>query len=79
MQNTTIGTAYTDKKNGVTIGNNVDIGSNSCIIGDDIKIGDNVTIGAMSFINKDIAQNTIYITEKRSYTKPKNNKIINKS
>jgi serine acetyltransferase len=48
----------------IVIGNNVEIGAGSCILGRDIKIGNNVIIGAMSFINKDIPDNTIAYTEK---------------
>nr|WP_240202912.1 hypothetical protein [Salmonella enterica] len=38
------------------------MGANTCIIGS-ITIGDNVTIGAMSFVNKSIPANSIYITK----------------
>ena len=70
-QNTTIGTIDDSKSKGVTIGNDVNIGANSCIIGDGIKIGNNVTLGAMSFVNKDIASNTVVITKKETIAKAK--------
>ncbi|MGU7763433.1 serine acetyltransferase [Enterobacter hormaechei] len=58
-QNTTIGRKSSDGVIGMTIiGDNVDIGAHSCIIGD-INIGNNVTIGAMTFVNKDIPDNTV--------------------
>lgn len=45
----------------IEIGDNVFIGANACIIGDILKIGNNVKIGAMSFINKNIPDNsTVY-------------------
>lgn len=63
-QNTTIGRRDSTDNSGKTfIGNNVDIGAHSCIIGD-IHIGDNVIIGAMSFINKSIPQNSVVYCEK---------------
>jgi len=40
------------------IGDNVEIGANACLIGD-IDIGDNVIIGAMSFVNKSVPDNSI--------------------
>lgn len=65
-QNTTIGAVQGMKENAViTIGDNVDIGANSCLIGS-INIGNNVTIGAMSFVNKDIPANSVFITRKIS-------------
>ncbi|EGN4344540.1 TPA: serine acetyltransferase [Escherichia coli] len=65
-QNTTIGATQNMAPDAVIIiGNNVDIGANSCLIGP-ISIGDNVTIGAMSFVNKDIPNNSVYITKKIS-------------
>lgn len=64
-QNTTIGTDYKSDAP-IIIGDNVKIGANSCIIGSGIEIGDNVTIGAMSFVNKSIPANHIYVTEKKS-------------
>ena len=63
-QNTTIGIKTVEGAKTIRIGNNVNIGANSCIIGDDLFIGDNVTIGAMSFVNKDIPANSVYITHK---------------
>lgn len=65
-QNTTIGLKTVDGINAIKIGDNVEIGANSCIIGDDLTIGDNVIIGAMSFVNKDIPANSVYITKKYS-------------
>lgn len=69
-QNTTIGI---DGKGDapIVIGDNVDIGANSCIIGTGIEIGDNVVIGAMSFVNKSIPADHTYITEKKSFIKPR--------
>ncbi|RAU47168.1 serine acetyltransferase [Pseudocitrobacter sp. RIT415] len=69
-QNTTIGgvQGMTDSDY-ITIGNNVDIGANSCLIGP-ITVGDNVIIGAMSFVNKNIPDNMIYITTKQSEMRP---------
>lgn len=65
-QNTIIGAVQLMDDNAViTIGDNVDIGANCCIIGE-VKIGDAVTIGAMSFVNKDIPANSVYITRKTS-------------
>lgn len=66
LQNTTIGD---DGKSSelIKIGNNVLVGANSCIIGSDMTIGDNVTFGAMSFVNKNVPSNTIYITRKESF------------
>ncbi|WP_223181872.1 serine acetyltransferase [Pseudomonas sp. WS 5011] len=63
-QNTTIGTDFKSDAL-LIIGDNVDVGANSCIIGSNIHIGDNVTLGAMSFVNKSIPANQVYITEKQ--------------
>jgi len=66
-QNTTIGITGTNASAlpvSIRIGNNVSIGANSCIIADQIVIGDNVVIGAMSFINRDLPDNSTVITEK---------------
>ncbi len=67
-QNCTIGLSGGAGKPGVPpaiyIGDNVDIGANSCVIGNNLTIGDNVTIGAMTFINKNIPDNTVVYTEK---------------
>lgn len=66
-QNTTIGITGSNPSKlpiSIKIGNNVTIGANSCIIADQIVIGDNVVIGAMSFINKDVPDNSNVITEK---------------
>ncbi|HFG6477923.1 TPA: DapH/DapD/GlmU-related protein [Salmonella enterica subsp. enterica serovar Potsdam] len=69
-QNTTVGNKQGLKEDDfIIIGNNVDIGANTCIIGS-ITIGDNVTIGAMSFVNKSIPANSIYITKKTSEVIP---------
>ncbi|MTH47194.1 serine acetyltransferase [Intestinirhabdus alba] len=68
-QNTTIGIKQPGKNDAeyqITIGDNVTLGANCCIIADRIKIGSNVTIGAMSFINKDIPDNTLYYTRKEN-------------
>ena len=63
-QNTTIGTVDDSQITNIVIGDNVDIGANCCIVGNAISIGNNVTIGAMSFVNKSIADNQVYITPK---------------
>ena len=74
-QNTTIGTLQRGVKGvgkyEIIIGDNVDLGANTCIIGSGLKIGNNVTVGAMSFINKDVKSNNVYITEKKSFMRPK--------
>ena len=60
-QNTTLGGTVSMRDDEVmTIGNNVDLGANSCLVGP-ITIGDNVVIGAMSFVNKDIPADTIFV------------------
>lgn len=69
-QNTTIGSDLKGDEP-LVIGDNVDIGANSCIIGSDIRIGDNVVIGAMSFVNKNIPDNSTYITEKTARIIPR--------
>ncbi len=48
----------------IIIGDNVEVGAGTCIIGDALIIGNNVTIGAMSFINKNIPDNSVVFTEK---------------
>lgn len=68
-QNTTIGGVQgMTESDVIRIGNNVDIGANSCLVGP-ITVGDNVVIGAMSFVNKDIDSNMIFITPKSSVVK----------
>lgn len=62
-QNTTIGSDLKGE-DPLVIGDNVDVGANSCIIGSGIRIGNNVVIGAMSFVNKSVPDNSVYITEK---------------
>lgn len=70
-QNTTIGRKSSRGDIGITfIGDNADIGAHSCIIGD-IKIGDNVTIGAMTFVNKDIPDNSVIYNTVSSIIKSK--------
>lgn len=64
-QNTTIGTDFKGDAL-IFIGDYVDVGANSCIIGNGINIGNNVVIGAMSFVNKSIPSNCVYITRKES-------------
>jgi putative colanic acid biosynthesis acetyltransferase WcaB len=57
--NTTIGQKNDDELPPV-IGNNVNIGAHSIIIGN-IKVGDNCTIGAGTFVNKNVPDNsTVY-------------------
>ena len=65
-QNTTIGTTETrlGMHEAIHIGDNVSVGANSCIVGTGLTIGDNVTIGAMSFVNKDVPSNCVYVTVK---------------
>lgn len=48
----------------IVIGDNVEVGAGTCILGNDLFIGNNVSIGAMSFINKNIPDNTVAYTEK---------------
>ena len=62
-QNTTIGDDG-KSESPIIIGDNVSIGANSCIIGSGLKIGSNSTIGAMSFVNKGIPNETIHVTVK---------------
>ncbi|MER1662197.1 serine acetyltransferase [Enterobacter cloacae] len=70
-QNTTIGRKTSNDVIGMTvIGDNVDIGAHSCIIGD-IHIGHNVTIGAMTFVNKDVPDNSIIYNPVTSVIKTK--------
>lgn len=70
-QNTTIGRKSSQGEIGITvIGDNADIGAHSCIIGD-IKIGHNVTIGAMTFVNKDIPDNSMIYNPVTSVIKSK--------
>lgn len=71
-QNTTIGTTAQGlgDHQDIIIGDNVSVGANSCIVGSGLTIGDNVTIGAMSFVNKDIPSNSVYMTRKESLVKP---------
>lgn len=58
-QNVTIGRKFRDKKV-PTIGDDVYIGANSIIVGE-ISIGNNVIIGAGSFVDKDIPDNTTVV------------------
>lgn len=69
-QNCSIGTDYKSDEP-IVIGDNVAMGANSCIIASGINIGDNVTIGAMSFVNKDIPANSVFITKKEAVIKSK--------
>lgn len=78
-QNTTIGSKYMNPQENVFIGDNVNIGANVCIIGDRLHIGDNVTIGAMSFVNKDISDNTtFYTTHTPNFIEQRTNTQTNK-
>lgn len=66
-QNTTIGTktqGKPDSEYSIKIGDNVYIGANCCIIADQIRIGSNVRIGAMTFVNKDTPDNSIFYQKK---------------
>lgn len=76
-QNTTIGLSGRGSNHHpkINIGDNVEVGANSCIIGDNLRIGNNVTIGAMSFINKDIPDDSIVFTEKRNSIAVKKEKL----
>ncbi|MDP9938463.1 serine acetyltransferase [Ectopseudomonas alcaliphila] len=77
-QNTTIGTDFKSEEI-VMIGDNVDVGANSCIIGSGLRIGDNVKIGAMSFVNKSIPNDHVYITEKRARLLPLADSLVSLS
>ncbi|EOZ7468806.1 serine acetyltransferase [Enterobacter hormaechei] len=55
----------------ITIGDNVELGVGTSIIGDNLIIGSNVTIGAMTFVNKDIPDNTITYNERKLILKLK--------
>ena len=63
-QNVTIGVRYTNQAGHIHIGDRVEVGANSCIIGDDIFIGNNVMIGAMSFVNKNVPDDSIVLNKK---------------
>lgn len=71
-QNTTIGTTAWDPSDheDIVIGDDVSVGANSCIVGSGLSIGNNVTIGAMSFVNKDIPANSVYMTRKEAVIRP---------
>ncbi|AWM79690.1 serine acetyltransferase [Gammaproteobacteria bacterium ESL0073] len=68
-QNTTIGFADYSKEGSITIGDNVSIMGHSFIFGQNLSIGNNVIVGAMSFVNKDIPDNTIIYTKKTNEIK----------
>lgn len=63
-QNVTIGVRKNDQEGKIYIGDNVEVGANSCIIGENLRIGSNVIIGAMTFVNKDIADNSVVYNKK---------------
>ncbi|QGF29578.1 serine acetyltransferase (plasmid) [Pantoea eucalypti] len=63
-QNSVIGNSGKGKDGSILIGDNFFLGSNSCVIADNLVIGNNVTVGAMSFINKDIPDNSTVYTRK---------------
>jgi len=63
-QNSVIGNSGKGKDGSIQIGDNFFLGSNSCVIADNLVIGNNVTVGAMSFINKDIPDNSTVYTRK---------------
>ncbi|POB05252.1 serine acetyltransferase [Halopseudomonas oceani] len=69
-QCTTISSSKPGSK-GISIDDSVSIGANSGIIGDGLRIGNNVNIRAMSFVNKDIPDNSVYITHKENSIRPK--------
>ena len=63
-QNCVIGNSGRGEEGKIIIGDDFYLGSNSCVIGDALIIGHNVTVGAMSFVNKDIADNrTVYTSQ----------------
>ena len=64
-----------DKKMGVTIGNNVWIGANCSIVAG-VKIGNNVTIGAGCTIRKNIPSNTIVIHKENQLSYIKKRKYL---
>lgn len=53
-----------DSKPVIKIGDNVELGVGTTIIGNSLTIGNNVTIGAMTFVNKNIPDNTVAYNEK---------------
>lgn len=65
-QNCTVGIKGGEGEKQIRIGDNVRLAAHSCVIGDRLSIGNNVSIGAMSFVNKDIPDNALYITRKTS-------------
>ncbi len=65
FQNCTIG-QKNDASGLIIIGDNVSIGANTCIIGDNLRIGNDVTIAAASFVNKDIPDRHIHISQHTS-------------
>lgn len=69
-QNCTVGIKGDAGEKCIRIGNNVKLAASSCIIADNICIGDNVSFGAMSFVNKDVPDNCVYITRKSSDIRP---------
>lgn len=69
LQGTTIGISGSEGP--ITIGDDVVVGANSSIIGSGFRIGDRVEIGAMSFVNKDIPDDTTYITVKETRMWPR--------
>lgn len=71
-QNVTIGVRHINQSGHIHIGNKVEVGANSCIIGDDIYIGNNVMIGAMTFINKDVPDNSVVMNKKEMTILPGN-------
>ena len=71
-QNVTIGVRHTSQSGHIHIGDRVEVGANSCIIGDDIYIGDNVIVGAMSFVNKNVPDNSVVLNKKEMTILPAN-------
>lgn len=63
MQNVSIGIAKLGDLKGPSIGDNVFIGASAIIVGD-IKIGNNVNIGAGSFVNFNVPDNSLVVGEK---------------
>lgn len=62
FQNVTIGSNRKERNGRLMpiIGNNVSIGSGAIVVGA-IHIGDNVTIGANSYVDKDVPNNTVVV------------------
>ncbi len=69
-QNTTIGIDGKSERP-IVIGDDVVVGANCAITGSNFRIGNRVEIGAMSFVNKDVPDDTTYITVKENRMWPR--------